>query len=400
MKDVWHEEQRAYDQLRQLHASPDQDALFHALFNKCFIEDVVRLRRMDDLWKTRVPPSPLDPALVDGEHDVSTGDIDALNDHELWPLSVWIALLRSSMRRLRQRVRPADHFIEQFFDKDDQDTLDFVAAAANLRAAVFAIPATSRFRIKAMAGNIIPAVATTNAIAASMILVHAANILNGRNDNYCNVYINHGGERRSPLTAEASCPPNPKCPTCAVDRGLLTVNCAEFPLASVLHAVLPEYLVALRRQFPETGREEIDLQDVILIEGSRLIYDGEEDTETAAKSLSALSISDSKFIRVEIDGQRPLLLGIVDDATKQLGAFTTSFTLLPPLVAKDESSDEEDTAAGTEEGDIEMIGTAGEAEVIDLECQAEVTDIISDADAIDVSDAEMVGPDTKRARQS
>ena len=54
------------------------------------------------------------------------------------------------------------------FDKDDEDTLDFVAASANLRSIIFGIETKSRFDIKQMAGNIIPAIATTNAIVAGL----------------------------------------------------------------------------------------------------------------------------------------------------------------------------------------------------------------------------------------
>lgn len=52
------------------------------------------------------------------------------------------------------------------FDKDDNHALSFVAASANLRAAIFGIPMQSKFEIKSIAGNIIPAIATTNAIVA------------------------------------------------------------------------------------------------------------------------------------------------------------------------------------------------------------------------------------------
>lgn len=54
------------------------------------------------------------------------------------------------------------------FDKDDALALDFVTAAANLRAHVFSIPQQSKFDIKSIAGNIIPAIATTNAIVAGL----------------------------------------------------------------------------------------------------------------------------------------------------------------------------------------------------------------------------------------
>lgn len=53
------------------------------------------------------------------------------------------------------------------FDKDDEWAMKFVAAAANLRSAVFSIPLLSFHDAKGVAGNIIPAIATTNAIIAA-----------------------------------------------------------------------------------------------------------------------------------------------------------------------------------------------------------------------------------------
>jgi ubiquitin-like 1-activating enzyme E1 B len=65
------------------------------------------------------------------------------------------------------------------FDKDDEDTLDFVAASANLRSIVFGIDTKSKFDIKQMAGNIIPAIATTNAIVAGLCVLEAYKVLKG-----------------------------------------------------------------------------------------------------------------------------------------------------------------------------------------------------------------------------
>ena len=65
------------------------------------------------------------------------------------------------------------------FDKDDEDTLDFVTAGANLRSIVFGIETKSRFDIKQMAGNIIPAIATTNAIVAGLCVLQAYKVLRG-----------------------------------------------------------------------------------------------------------------------------------------------------------------------------------------------------------------------------
>ena len=63
------------------------------------------------------------------------------------------------------------------FDKDDDDTLDFVAATANMRAIVFGIEPRSKFDIKQMAGNIIPAIATTNAMTAGLCVLQAFKVM-------------------------------------------------------------------------------------------------------------------------------------------------------------------------------------------------------------------------------
>lgn len=54
------------------------------------------------------------------------------------------------------------------FDKDDPWAMRFVTAAANLRAAGFGITPQSYHDAKGIAGNIVPAIATTNAMAAGL----------------------------------------------------------------------------------------------------------------------------------------------------------------------------------------------------------------------------------------
>ena len=54
------------------------------------------------------------------------------------------------------------------FDKDDKVAMRFVTAAANLRGRVFHIAPQSFHDCKGIAGNIIPAIATTNAIVAGL----------------------------------------------------------------------------------------------------------------------------------------------------------------------------------------------------------------------------------------
>lgn len=70
------------------------------------------------------------------------------------------------------------------FDKDDQLAVEFVTAAANIRAASFGIPLHSLFEAKGIAGNIVHAVATTNAIIAGLIVIEALKVLQNDVKNY------------------------------------------------------------------------------------------------------------------------------------------------------------------------------------------------------------------------
>ena len=71
---------------------------------------------------------------------------------------------------LPRRLAPAraDRLGTHAFDKDDGDAMRFVAAAANLRSRIFHIDPKSLYECKGIAGNIIPAIATTNAIVAGL----------------------------------------------------------------------------------------------------------------------------------------------------------------------------------------------------------------------------------------
>jgi hypothetical protein len=62
------------------------------------------------------------------------------------------------------------------FDKDDPQALDFVTSASNLRSEVFHIARKSRWEVKEIAGKIVPAIATTNAIIGGFIVLEALKV--------------------------------------------------------------------------------------------------------------------------------------------------------------------------------------------------------------------------------
>jgi len=68
------------------------------------------------------------------------------------------------------------------FNKDDDLIIDFVTAATNIRAFNFSIPMESKFKIKEMAGKIIPAISSSNAMVAAFQVFEAIKILNKQYD--------------------------------------------------------------------------------------------------------------------------------------------------------------------------------------------------------------------------
>jgi len=109
---------------------------------------------MEDMWKQRKAPTALDYDTV----EFAAQDIPAQTanmDQKIWSLEENVVVFADSLQRLGKRVQElhaealedGDKFILSF-DKDDVDTLDFVAAAANLRSYVFGIELKSKFDIK------------------------------------------------------------------------------------------------------------------------------------------------------------------------------------------------------------------------------------------------------------
>mmetsp|Transcript_10517 Transcript_10517/g.32676 ORF Transcript_10517/g.32676 Transcript_10517/m.32676 type:complete len:327 (-) Transcript_10517:286-1266(-) len=68
------------------------------------------------------------------------------------------------------------------FEKDDDDNfhIDFVAAAANLRARNYRIATKDRLAVKMVAGKIIPAIATTTAAVTGIALMELFKVLQGK----------------------------------------------------------------------------------------------------------------------------------------------------------------------------------------------------------------------------
>ena len=154
-----------------------------------------------------------------------------------------IRLTICSLRRLSLRLQRAQSTDSPgaapsvlTFDKDDDDTLDFVAATANLRSITFGIELRSKFDIKQMAGNIIPAIATTNAMTASLCVLQALKVMREDLNKARMVFLERSGARV--INSDSLKPPNPNCSVCGVTQSRLIVDPQRATLNNLVQDVL------------------------------------------------------------------------------------------------------------------------------------------------------------------
>ncbi len=189
-----------------------------SVFEACFFTEIEAQRQVASRWIARNPPS-----VIHAKDVIPTARAELPHDHplitvlEALPLpmnddeskkeassasssssSPEAVLRRLPGTRISQRQTAqshmyyALHFIlsiarvcdertselgELSFDKDDEHAMDVVATASNLRMHAYEIPMPSEFDVKGIAGNIVHAIATTNAIAAGLIVVEATKVL-------------------------------------------------------------------------------------------------------------------------------------------------------------------------------------------------------------------------------
>lgn len=216
---------------------------------------------MEELWRTRKPPTSLRlQQLLPGDlaaqlgAAVASGDDSAakalgLKDQGLWSEADNARVFLVAVAKfLTQRAAEMGSAV---FDKDDGLAVDFVTAASNLRAACYGIPQQSAFAAKGMAGNIIHAIATTNAIVAGLIVTEALKLLAGCRDASCNSFLRVRpgmvGSRRSGrvlglITGEVPSAPKASCMVCGKAQLHLVVNTTATTLQQLVDKVIKKRL--------------------------------------------------------------------------------------------------------------------------------------------------------------
>lgn len=150
------------------------------------------------------------------------------------------------------------------FDKDDQLAVEFVTAAANIRASSFGIPMHSLFEAKGIAGNIVHAVATTNAIIAGLIVIEAIKVLQGDFNNYRMTYCLEHPSRKMLLMPVQPFEANKSCYVCSETPLTLEINTRTSSLRDFVEKIV---------------RNKLGMNLPLVMQGANLIFEEGDDIE-------------------------------------------------------------------------------------------------------------------------
>lgn len=224
------------------------------MFRQLYCTKINELRNMEDLWRSRRPPQALDldalrmPAYGDGGDQpaaIEAGvpatassackELGLSDAHSVWNDQQNAAVF---LRAVALFLDGRSHELGSAqFDKDDLLAVELVTAAANLRATCFGISRQSLFETKGMAGNIIHAIATTNAIVSGLIVVEAMKLL-ARSFASCQTsFLQVSGSKR--LVSRMSAPePSAACMVCSTAQARLVLNANKMSLQQLVDKVL------------------------------------------------------------------------------------------------------------------------------------------------------------------
>ena len=200
-----------------------------------------------DTWRNRKPPTPLRLADLLPTSPLPPFPAPRSLDQQVLSPADTLRFLFHALTSLF--TLHAQSFGSLAFDKDVDATMDVVSCLANLRMLNFHIPPQSRFKVKGIAGNIVHAIATTNAMAAGLIVMEAVKLLaspppsspaqlpsSASRQVYISPYRPHL------LQAQPLDPPRSTCYICS--HSTLTLHCdpAAFTLRELYDKVLVKHL--------------------------------------------------------------------------------------------------------------------------------------------------------------
>ncbi|XVF01065.1 hypothetical protein REPUB_Repub04eG0055600 [Reevesia pubescens] len=243
----------------------------------------------EETWKNRNKPRPKyskdvlpdkltkengNTEKVSASDDVSAmASLGLKNPQDVWSLEensrVFLEALRLFFLKREKEIGNLT------FDKDDQLAVEFVTAAANIRASSFDIHLHSLFEAKGIAGNIVHAVATTNAIIAGLIVIEAIKVIKKDSNNYRMTYCLEHPSKKLLLMPVEPYEPNKSCYVCSETPLSLEVNTHRSKLRDFVEKIVK---AKLGMNFP------------VIMLGASILYEVGEDLEEDMVAIYAANL--------------------------------------------------------------------------------------------------------------
>ncbi|XP_058106067.1 SUMO-activating enzyme subunit 2 isoform X2 [Magnolia sinica] len=234
----------------------------------------------EEMWRNRNRPKPIyirdvltlksnqqngnmdKNCAVDGPNVSAMSSVGLKNPQDIWSLAENTRIFLEAVKLfLGKREKEIGSLT---FDKDDRLAVEFVTAAANIRATSFGIPMHSLFEAKGIAGNIVHAVATTNAIIAGLIVIEAIKVLQGDARNYRMTYCVEHPSGKMLLMPVEPFEPNKSCYVCSETPLLLEINTQQSKLRDFVEKIV---------------KNKLGMSSPLIMHGSNLIFEVGDDLE-------------------------------------------------------------------------------------------------------------------------
>src|ERR1700722_742675 len=137
-----------------------------------------------------------------------------------------------------------------------------------------------------MAGNLIPAIATTNAIIAGLIVLQALHLLRKSYNTMKNVHLQF--KPAVPLSTINMCPPNPSCAICGDTYAKVSCDPAATTLSDIVNGILGDG----KEPNGGTGPREVSVY-----EDNRVLSDPDWG-DNNDKTLASLNVTRGKFLTI------------------------------------------------------------------------------------------------------
>jgi len=258
----------------------DGEAVGKTIFTHLFDADIRKQAALEDLWsEKRPPPGPLIFEETVQRSSGSTAGGAAVLDVQRVPTVA--ADAQGFVAAIAAMYAPDRRSLigQSVFSKDDPISMDFVHCAANLRMENYRIDRLSRWDAQSIAGAIIPAVASTNAIVAGLEVVQLLHVLDTvaqqkqiREGRCKTIWVRYPEASRKKILQPSSLQaPNKDCMVCGSGTARVAVKgLADWKIAAFAKACIQGGLGAHRPavylngscifdpEYPEPSEEAVE----------------------------------------------------------------------------------------------------------------------------------------------